>query len=138
MSLTAVAVTFKTALEAYKKVEEISKKSAHLDLQGAILDLRQALLDAKEKSIELEEEVQNLRAQIAASKKKTDVRTKLEFRQEAYYFKEGESVDGYGPGPYCRTCMDVRNELVSVVRCSSSPLRRVIGNWTCGICHKNK
>ncbi len=96
------------------KAKLIELKDHLLDAQDKVLGLREAMQALKEEKLALVEEVDRLKRENQALAKPTgpDWKSKLVFGSEGITFSE--SVSGYSPGPFCKTCYSITGKLVEL------------------------
>lgn len=146
--LTAIA----TAIQSFKTVSEMAKaiKQSTTSLEDAninfqIADLTNALADLKMSLADVKEENANLREQISSLIKADKIRSLLIIRDNVYWAEKTE-IEGYGKGPWCSSCFDEKEILVSLHHKMSMAIGdHVSYKWECPSCkssigapHKNK
>ena len=130
-----------TALQSLKTVSEMAKvikqsatslEDANInfqiaDLTNALADLKMSLADVKEENVDLREQVTNLI-------KTERIRSSLIIKDNVYRAKSDE-IDGYGKGPWCTSCFDAKETLVSLhYKISMAIGDHVSYKWECPSC----
>jgi len=108
---TAIAIVDKL-LKGFKRLREVNQKIDNAELQNLIADLMMDMTDLKLQMVESIDENIRLRSRIDELTKSVDLRSKL--RREKNYYILTEKVPGYDEGPFCLTCMDEDEKLISM------------------------
>ncbi len=86
------------------------KKIAKVLQEAGKLDLYEKLLELKERAMEMQEKIEKLAAENKKLKKNQSIEEKLELKDNHYWLKEGDGLDG----PYCTKCWDKEQLLIRV------------------------
>ena len=124
-----------------KQVREVAQRLHDAELQGLVADLMLKAADLKMELANDREENLELRRQLEQCRKRADLRSKMEKRDNFYYLRE--PVEGYGEGPFCPTCFDRDGCLVSMMtkgRSVSLTTGKVTTGtrWFCGHCDNKR
>jgi hypothetical protein len=104
--------------DKFKFVNDVAQKYHDAELNLTIADLIANLADVKVEFAQLREENIKLVREKQELLKARDIRSKLVFRDNAYYFTQ--PFEDYAEGPYCSACFD-KNGLL--IRINSRPER---------------
>jgi len=90
-----------------KSIGKIFQEAGKIDLYQKVLEIQKKLLEMQKTIQGLEEDNQEL-------KKKLEIKEKIYYRDNAYWFKDKEGKEN---GPYCSHCWDFENKLMHLHSC---------------------
>jgi hypothetical protein len=128
-----VLVLISAAIDTVKRLRDVSQRIKNADAKNAVADLSMALADIKMEVAALKEENLRLKEELDALGKQADLRSKLELRDDVYYFTE--SVGGRPDGPYCPRCLDADDKLIPVKKLTGYFV--TFGRWSCPNCESH-
>lgn len=127
-SIIAALNALKNASDIIKALRsaDVSFDRAQLKIQiaelaGALADARMSVLDAQEEISTLQERIRRLDA-------RADVRSRLHYKNNAYYLAEGDKESG----PYCVACFERHERLVRLTKLPST--FEGLGSFQCSSC----
>lgn len=118
--------SLKNAIDIGQKVKDWAKTKNDPEAQQMASDFLSALLDLQGDVLNLQQECFRLGEELRITKNHLEYRSKL-IRGDAYY-EFPEPVDGYGKGPFCLQCTDIKGIPISL-------LVRPNGYFHCSSCN---
>lgn len=106
---------------AIKRLRE--KKSKDPETQAALVELTAQLSEAIVENANVKGELATLQSQLVELQRSADLLSVRETRDGMYYLRT--PPDGFGEGPYCTACWDVKDKAVRLLYDSSCPACKV-------------
>ena len=85
------------------------KSMAKIFQEAGKIDLYQKVLEIQEKFLDIQKEKQLLEEENKKLKKKLEIKGKIYYRDNAYWFKDIEKKEN---GPYCSHCWEAEEKLI--------------------------
>jgi hypothetical protein len=118
-----VMINVSTAIVSLRAAAAVFEKSGNLTLQSELLVVHEKLFELVARLSELQDENRELSGKLAKLGELLQLREGFEFRSNAYWKVDGESLEG----PFCCTCFDADGKAIRLIQ-------KYAGYGTCGVC----
>jgi hypothetical protein len=101
-------------LTGLKNVRNVAQRLHDAELQSALAEVTLDSAQLKADMATVLEENARLRDEVQQLRKRADIRSKVEVRDNGLYYL-AEPIAGYAKGPYCPRCLDATDRLVKLM-----------------------